>query len=71
MGRAAGGPGAFLLAALIATGVMWAPNLPFFLHGLRRHGLLRPPPAEHGWDAPPIVLRTSRFGYIWQERPTP
>ncbi|MFC5746925.1 hypothetical protein [Actinomadura rugatobispora] len=61
------GTGTFLLGGLIATVVMWAANLPFFLAGLRARGLSM----SGGGTATgyPIRLHVSRFGYIWESPP--
>ncbi|GAA2437014.1 hypothetical protein GCM10010191_59830 [Actinomadura vinacea] len=65
------GTGTFLVGGLIATVVMWAANLPFFLAGLRARGLrLFGAEAEAGYLVHPLRLHVSRFGYIW-ESPAP
>ncbi|MEE1751550.1 hypothetical protein [Streptomyces sp. SP18CS02] len=59
------GFGSFLTAGLIATAMLWAANLPFFLYGLRRRGhSLRTPPGGYGATAP-VAVRANGFGYVW------
>ncbi|MFJ2780794.1 hypothetical protein [Kitasatospora sp. NPDC087315] len=59
------GFGTFLWAGLITTAVLWAANLPSFLHGLRRRRH-NSPTGDGGYGpARPPAVWANGFGYVW------